>query len=684
MIKYKTSEWVSQGHSDKCADYVSEYILDRLIEQDTKTRYALECQIKDYCVNLAGEITTSAQRTAYSRWVSEALNEIGYTKEYMEKFGEENTICGDRCVTSSFIREQSPDIARGVNDSGWGDQGIFFGFYCDESDEGHGYDYYLAKKIGQALYNEALKSKSLGIDIKTQVTISTDETGEKTVEEVIVAIPMVAGKEKEGIKEVKEIIKTICPADTPLIINGTGTYCKHGPIADSGTTGRKLVVDFYGGNSRIGGGCVDAETEYMSDNGWKKISEYDGGNVGQLTDNLELEMVKPEQYIDTYHDEIYEISTEKTTNMVLSGNHNVLYRTSKGHLQKKKVSQIIEESKDTKKGSHIDIPMTFTYGFMHGKKSNYDDTTSRIIVAHCADGSVIKDGVKWNCRIRVKKDYKVKRLRALFDYGWKLLASSLIATIYNDIRQLVIGRVYSAEDLAYYNKGKQFSDVLVVNINASIDSVLLPVLSDNQDDRTRVKELTRRSIKISSYIMWPLMFGLMAVGEPFIELVLTEKWLPCVPYLYIFCFANGIMPIQTANLNAIKAMGRSDLYLKMEIIKKTGGILLILAFMNQGVLMLGISCVIYSLYAGMINMHPNKKILGYSMTEQLKDILPSFGLAAVMACAVYWMPVGLLPLILQLVIKVAVGTMIYVSGSLIFKIDSFNFLLGIVRNFLKR
>ena len=144
------------------------------------------------------------------------------------------------------------------------------------------------------------------------------------------------------------------------------------------------------------------------------------------------------------------------------------------------------------------------------------------------------------------------------------------------------------------------------------------------------------------------------------------------------------MPIQTANLNAIKAMGRSDLYLKMEIIKKTGGILLILAFMNHGVLMLGISCVIYSLYAGMINMHPNKKLLGYSMTEQLKDILPSFGLAAIMACAVYWMPVGLLPLILQLVIKVAVGTMIYVGGSLIFKIDSFNFLLGIVRNFLKR
>lgn len=254
MQKYKTSEWVALGHPDKIADYISEYILDRLIEQDAETRYALEVQIKDYCVNLAGEITTSAQRTAYSRWVSEALNEIGYTKEYMEKFGEENTICGDRCVTTTFINEQSPDIARGVNESGWGDQGIFFGFYCDESDEGHGYDYYLAKKIGKSLYEQALCSKTLGIDIKTQVTVSFSELGEKTVEEVIVAIPMVSGKEKEGLKEVKDVLYKIVPASTPLIINGTGSYCKHGPIADSGTTGRKLVVDFYGGNSRIGGG----------------------------------------------------------------------------------------------------------------------------------------------------------------------------------------------------------------------------------------------------------------------------------------------------------------------------------------------------------------------------------------------------------------------------------------------
>ena len=296
------------------------------------------------------------------------------------------------------------------------------------------------------------------------------------------------------------------------------------------------------------------------------------------------------------------------------------------------------------------------------------------------DTIVLWISVKW----RPKRMFSMERLKVMFNYGWKLLASSLITTIYNDIRQLIIGRVYSAEDLAYYNKGKQFSDVVVVNINASIDSVLLPVLSENQDDKTRVRELTRRSIKISSYIMWPLMFGLMAVGEPFIELILTEKWLPCVPYLYIFCFTNGIMPIQTANLNAIKAMGRSDLYLKLEIIKKTGGILLILAFMNQGVLALGISCVIYSLYAGLVNTYPNKKLLGYSVIDQLKDILPAFGLSAAMAVIVYYLPLGSLHLVLQLIIKVIVGAAIYVGGSVLFKIDSFRFVWGIVKNFLKR
>ena len=260
MTQYKTSEWVSLGHPDKVADYISEYILDRLIEQDPETRYALEVQIKGYDISLAGEVTSKATEALNNgeKWVKEAINEIGYTKNYQNKFGIENTICADNVRPVATISKQSPDIAEGVDKKGWGDQGIFFGYFCDETPEGQGYDYHLAKEIGTKLYQKALSPNSfLGIDIKTQVTISIDKDRdpERIIEEVIIAVPMVPGNEKEAKKEVYGILESypVTP-ETSIIINGTGTYAQHGPIADSGTTGRKLVVDFYGGRSRIGGG----------------------------------------------------------------------------------------------------------------------------------------------------------------------------------------------------------------------------------------------------------------------------------------------------------------------------------------------------------------------------------------------------------------------------------------------
>lgn len=422
MVTYKTTEWVSPGHPDKVADYISEYILDRLIEKDPRTRYALEVQIKDNHVSLAGEITSSAEWEAdnLKKWTREAINEIGYTEAYAKRFKEGSTIWGNSVDVDVYVSHQSQDIAQGVNKDAWGDQGIFFGYFCRETANGEGIDQYLARKLGEELYHAALyNTDTVGIDIKTQVTVAIDTDGGYDVKEVIVAIP--CNPEKITEKQLKAFVKKKIEAHIPeaksakLIVNGTGAYQIHGPVGDSGTTGRKLVVDFYGSRSRIGGGCVDSETEYLSENGWKKISEYNGGRVGQLNDNLELEMVKPERYINTYHDDVYEISTEKTTNMVLSGNHNVLYRTSKGHLQKKPLSQIIEESEKTKKGSHIDIPMTFYYGFENGKLCDYGDKWSRIVVAHCADGTVLKKcSNNWNCRIRVKKQHKIDRLRMLF------------------------------------------------------------------------------------------------------------------------------------------------------------------------------------------------------------------------------------------------------------------------------
>ena len=162
--------------------------------------------------------------------------------------------------------------------------------------------------------------------------------------------------------------------------------------------------------------------------------------------------------------------------------------------------------------------------------------------------------VKW----RPKKMFSWERLKTLFSFGWKLLISSLLDTGYSNLRSLVIGKIYSPSDLAYYNQGDKLPSTVITNINTSIASVLLPTLASKQDDRKQLKNMTRRAIKTSTYIIAPLMMGLAFCAPPIVRLILTEKWVPCVPYLRIFCITYMFYPIHTANLNAINAMGLSD------------------------------------------------------------------------------------------------------------------------------
>ena len=191
--------------------------------------------------------------------------------------------------------------------------------------------------------------------------------------------------------------------------------------------------------------------------------------------------------------------------------------------------------------------------------------------------------------------------------------------------------------------------------------------------------MTRRAIKTSVYIMAPLMMGLAFTGNNVIIILLKEAWLPCVPYLCIFCITSMFYPIHTANLNAIKAMGRSDLFLKLEIIKKVVGIILLLVTMNISVIAMAYSLLVSSVLSQIINSWPNKKLLNYSYLQQLKDILPSIILAVVMGCIVYlWNFIGLSPII-TLVIQIITGGVVYVGLSKLFKIDSFIYLLDTIK-----
>lgn len=288
--------------------------------------------------------------------------------------------------------------------------------------------------------------------------------------------------------------------------------------------------------------------------------------------------------------------------------------------------------------------------------------------------------VKW----RPKLMFSWQRLTTLISYGWKLLASALIDTVYNNLRSLIIGKLYTGATLAYYNQGNQFPNLIVMNINASIDSVLLPVMSSAQDDRGNIKNMTRRAIKISTHIMAPLMIGLAFVATPVVSLILTDKWLPSVPFLRIFCITYMFQPIHTANLNAIKAMGRSDLFLKLEIAKKMVGMVLLLSTMRFGVEAMAYSMLVSSLFSQIINSWPNRKLLDYSYVDQLKDIFPSILLAIVMGVCISFIELLPLPVWSVLILQIGIGAAIYIIGSIVTKNDSFEYLFGSVKPFLKR
>lgn len=278
--------------------------------------------------------------------------------------------------------------------------------------------------------------------------------------------------------------------------------------------------------------------------------------------------------------------------------------------------------------------------------------------------------VEW----RPKRMFSWQRLKGLFSFGWKLLASMLLDTVYNDLRQLIIGKMYTKTDLAQYNRGKQLPDLLVNNIDTSINSVLLPAMSQVQDNPERVKNMTRRAMKTSTYVIAPVMMGLAFTAESVIHLILTEKWLPCVPFLRIFCITYMFYPVNTTNLNAIKAMGRSDLFLKLETIKKVIGLIVLLGTMWFGVMAMAYSLLFTSITSQIINSWPNKKLLDYSYPEQIRDILPGILLAVFMGCCVYpvkW--IGFSDL-LTLFIQVVMGGCIYIGGSALLKLEGFRYL----------
>jgi O-antigen/teichoic acid export membrane protein len=275
------------------------------------------------------------------------------------------------------------------------------------------------------------------------------------------------------------------------------------------------------------------------------------------------------------------------------------------------------------------------------------------------------------------------RLKSLFSFGWKLLCSSLLDACYSNLRGLIIGKVFTPADLAYYNRGDHFPNLVVNNINHSIQSVMLPSLSAYQDDRPMMKKLMRRSIVTTSFLILPMMAGLAVLAKPLILFLLGEKWLPCVPFVQIYCFIYAFRPIHTSNLSAINAMGRSDIFLKLEIIKEFVGIGILLGslFLFNSPLGIAYGAALATLISAFINAHPNKKLLQYGYLEQMKDIFPSFLLSGFMAVCLHLFSQINIPIYISAILQIPLGIIIYTGIAKILHFECLDYLVNTIKGF---
>lgn len=294
------------------------------------------------------------------------------------------------------------------------------------------------------------------------------------------------------------------------------------------------------------------------------------------------------------------------------------------------------------------------------------------LVAQNLTNAVIDTGVLWfTVKWRPIWRFSFKRARKMFSFGGKLLVAGLVDSIYSELRGLIIGYKYSPANLAYYNKGSRFPEMLVHNINFSLMSVLYPVMSKFQNNRDRLVRLVVRSIKLSTYVIFPIALGFAAVARPFVSLLLTDKWLPCVPYIRIFCIFYAFYPMYSASLQAIKAIGRSDIYMVTEIAKKVVGIACLIFTVPFGVYWIAMGAMISKFFVYVINAIAVRKALDYKIGRQIKDLIPNILLVAVMYFLVDRLPYPQDSDLAELIIKCVGGCVIYIGLSVLSRNESF-------------
>lgn len=275
--------------------------------------------------------------------------------------------------------------------------------------------------------------------------------------------------------------------------------------------------------------------------------------------------------------------------------------------------------------------------------------------------------------------------RKFFSFGSKLLASGLLDTIWNNIYPIIIGKKFSARDLGFYSKASGYAYLPSKTFQGTLGQVTFPVLCSIQDDENRLRDAYRRLIRTAGYVVFPLLIGLSALAYPLVIVLITDKWAPSIPYLQVICFAAMWYPIHALNLNLLQVKGRSDLFLRLEIVKKILALIVILITVRYGVLYMCIGSVITSVLCLIINTYYTGKLINVGFFIQMKDLSPSL-LYALSMGAIIWVIIQFIPnLKLQIFVGLIVGFLYYYGVSKLTKSQELAYTKLLIReNVLKR
>lgn len=278
--------------------------------------------------------------------------------------------------------------------------------------------------------------------------------------------------------------------------------------------------------------------------------------------------------------------------------------------------------------------------------------------------------------------FSFKAITGIFSYGSRIFIISLMNAIYTNLIFLFIGRIYDPQTLGYYSKGYGFPLLIMTNVDGAINTVLFSSLSKTQDDPEESLKVLRNSMKMSIFFSAPAMFGLAAVAQPMVILLMTEKWLPAVPFIQLVAMGCLLWPL-SARMQAINAIGRSDIALKLNILLRVIGVIFLIIFSRFNIYILALSSILSELIIAIILSFFVKNMIGYSLNDQLKDVLPSIFIAGIMGVAVWsFTLIGLSPIV-TLILQMSSGLALYALLAWIFKLESIEHIVQYVQTYIK-